>query len=112
MIPIRLKAGVGLAGMSVQTLLVALVAAPIWEKHGAKELVLTSVNDSWEQHVMQSKHHRGDAVDFRTKNFPGGAVGPESQRAAHELRDALGRDYDVVWKPNHVHCQYYPRRPV
>ena len=99
-------------GMSPQTLLAINVAAPIWQKHGAPELVVTSVNDSWEQHIMRSKHHRGDAVDFRTRNFPGGALGDAAKAASQELDEALGRDFDVVQKPNHCHCEYDPRRPV
>ena len=99
MIPIKLKPGVRLRGMSVQALFIIIAAGPVWEMHGAPALIITSVTDG--RHSDGSYHHSGDGVDLRTRNLPG-----EIELAAIDLRDALGADFDVVVERTHIHVEY------
>ncbi len=104
MIPIRIKAGVRLRGLSPQALLVIQVAAPIWESVGAPELWITSGTDG--RHSRNSYHHCGDGLDLRTRNLPGGYQGAAAQEATTKLQGSLGAEYDVVLEANHIHVEY------
>lgn len=104
MIPIRIKQGVRMRGMSPQVLLVIQVAAPLWEKHGAPELWITSGTDG--RHSRNSLHHCGSGIDFRTRNLPGSYQGPAAQTLHGELQGCLGAEYDVVLEATHIHVEY------
>lgn len=61
-------------------------------------------------HRIGSKHSSGDAVDFRTKNFPTLA---SKQRFVVALQQELGPEYQVFLEglgtPNeHCHVEYDP----
>lgn len=99
MIPIRVKSGVRLRGLSPQAFFIITVAAPIWEKHGAGELWITSGSDG--VHSNNSYHHCGDGVDLRSRNLPN-----DPNEAANELRSSLGDGYDVVVEKTHIHVEY------
>jgi hypothetical protein len=100
-IPIRIKPGVRLRGMGPQVALAITIAAPIWEKHGAQELWVTSVTDG--VHSNGSYHHCGCGLDLRSRNFPSPG---HARDAANELRGALGKEYDVVIEQTHIHVEY------
>ena len=81
------------------------VAYFIWHRHG-QELMVTSARDG--SHMPGSKHYCGDAVDLRTSYF-----GNEQTLAVwRELSDALGKDYDVVLHPTHIHVEWDPKGGV
>lgn len=78
----------------------ALKAADaIWSAYG-QELVVTSGLDG--EHSRWSWHNYGCAVDLRTRYFSAGEVASIAQ----DMREALGRDYDVVIEPTHMHVEY------
>jgi hypothetical protein len=62
------------------------------------------------KHGLFSSHHTGFAVDIRTRDLPGGGVGPIALRVAEELKRALGKGYYVLLHkppdPPQLHIQY------
>jgi hypothetical protein len=107
---IRIKAGVRTLGMLPQVSLAIQTAAFVWLKHGAPELVVTSVIEG--RHRRASIHYTGAAVDLRTHNLP-----PTSKHeAVGELRERLADDFDALLEnegepEEHVHVEYQPKRP-
>ena len=63
------------------------------------EMVVTSVRDG--KHKEHSLHYVGQAVDLRTRDF--------TDMWAHYLRNALGKDWDVVVESDHIHVEYDPK---
>jgi hypothetical protein len=100
MIPIHLKDGVRLRGMTPQALLVVTIAAPIWEEYGVETLVITSGTDG--KHSTGSYHHTGDGIDLRSRDIDD-LVLPEIVQA---LQKALGTSYDVIQETTHIHVEY------
>lgn len=79
-----------------------LAAERIWSDLG-QECVITSVMDG--THRPGSRHYIGLAVDFRIRYFD-----YETQQIARErLRESLGKDYDVILEPTHIHCEFDPK---
>ncbi len=103
---LQLKPGVRLTGLSPQMVLAALIVGGVYERHTTL-CTITSGNDS--AHGANSLHYRGNALDFRTKNYVGnkGAL-------AFEIKEALGENYDVVLESlgtdnEHLHVEYQPK---
>lgn len=101
----RIKPGVRVHGMNPELMLVALAAEGIWKKYGDKEVVITSVIDG--VHKRSSYHYGGQAVDLRTRNFST----ENKEKAADNLRTALGDDYVVILESDHIHVHFQPREP-
>lgn len=99
----RLKdASVNLDGVKAPILHAMAVAEPIMEKWG--EFVVTSVKDG--KHSARSLHYVGLAMDVRIWGLKEDA---DKVQAISELRDALGKDYDVVLEGDHIHIEYDPK---
>lgn len=79
-------------------------SAAVWEDHGAAEHVITSCLDG--QHMATSLHYKGLAVDLRTRTLP---TEEAVEAAVSALRLRLGRAYDVVHEPTHIHVEYDPK---
>ena len=103
MIPITLEKNVSLSDLKPQTLVAVMSAWAIFISLGANEFVLTSVNDGI--HSRKSLHRFGYAVDIRIW------VLTEAKRvmAAKKIADALGKHFDVVLEPDHLHIEYDPK---
>lgn len=103
MIPIRLEKRVKLSDLKPQTILAVTIAWAIYAQLGAKEFVITSVNDS--THSAKSLHRFGYAVDIRIW------VLSEDHRAVavQMIGEAMGRDFDVVLEKDHIHIEYDPK---
>lgn len=56
--------------------------------------------------LPHSFHYKNKALDFRISNIKGGEQSAKSWAARMAL--ALGGDYDVVWKKNHIHIELDP----
>ncbi len=65
--------------------------------------MVTSLEDS--THGVNSLHYSGNAADIRTRHVPVAQL-PSLHRA---LKDALGKDYDVVLEKDHIHIEYDPK---
>jgi hypothetical protein len=50
-------------------------------------------------------HARGEALDLRTNDLPGGSTGSVVVALAQGLEDALGSDFRVVIEGDHLHVQ-------
>lgn len=95
------------------------VVDPIFEKYG-EETIITSGEDG--VHSRKSLHYRGDAFDV---DLIGDGAGPggtleemsESEEArmieiTQEIRERLGRDWDVVLEETHLHLEFQPKGPI
>ena len=100
----KLKEGVDILGIKPETLMAVMIADSVWTKHG-QELVLTSVTDS--VHSKYSRHNFGMAFDCRTRYFNE----DEKVDVLMELREALGKHFNVIVHSTHIHVAYKPRRP-
>lgn len=54
-------------------------------------------------HKIGSKHYSGDALDWRTFDYPG-SVPVWVKR----IQQKLGGDFDVVIESDHIHIEYDP----
>ncbi len=104
----KIKSDVVMTGLQIPMRLVLIVADQIWKEYG-QELVITSALDG--THSAGSLHYYGYALDFRTRYFTNmddsefkGLVNVE--RVAEKLREALGRDYNVIVHKSHIHVEY------
>lgn len=102
--PIRLAEGVSLADLRPEMREVLIAADRIWREHG-KELWVTSHKEGG--HSPRSLHYTGFALDLRSRHF--GRT--EQGVAVRKLRQALGRNYDVIHEMNHFHVEYDPKPP-
>lgn len=80
----------------------------IWFNQYHVDLWVTSISDG--KHKKNSLHYTGRAVDFRTKNI---AAPLDRETAIRKLREALGKDYDVLFEyvgtdNEHCHAEYDP----
>lgn len=105
---IKIKSGVTILGLAPQMILALLVAYVCYANAAAPEFVLTSGNDG--AHSIHSKHYVGNAADIRTNNLP--SPRQDGPRLAEEIKECLGRDYDVLFEGDHIHIEYDPRRPL
>jgi hypothetical protein len=69
-----------------------------------REAVITSAKDR--SHQPNSKHYNGLAVDIRTRGISDADLG----MLLAYLIASLGRSWDVVLEPNHMHIEYDPKR--
>lgn len=96
----RIKQGVRLRGLGSPILLAVVAARELYDARGV-ELVITSATDG--DHMSGSKHHCGDAVDLRSRTLD------DPEAVTRELKDKLGRDFDVLYEGNHIHIEYDPK---
>jgi len=99
----KLKPGVRLKDLSPQMALAAMI---VRDCYGGGECTITSANDS--THSALSFHYKGNALDFRTKDYAG-----NKEALATKIKEALGSDFDVVLESlgkdqEHVHVEYDP----
>jgi len=102
---ISVKAGVKVAGLQPAALYILRAAEPIWERYN-QTLTLTSACEG--EHRSGSLHYVGLAADLRRWGF----TNTELRRAAKELRQALGKHYDVVVERTHIHVEYQPKEAL
>ena len=100
---LKIKPGVRLLGLQPQIVLALQVLRTVWEGFDIPELVITSVTDG--QHSKRSLHHKGLAIDLRTRNI--GETYLSSLVAA--AREALGVEFDVVFEGDHLHVEWDPK---
>ena len=103
MIPLKLKKGCRVKGLSAEIMFAVGVAHAIYFELGASELVITSGTDG--RHSEDSKHHCGDAIDLRRWTLPDDKVNEAVRLLKHRLGDA----YDVVLEDTHIHVEYDPK---
>lgn len=100
----KLLSHVRTLGVRPETVIAMVVADSIWKKYGA-EAVITSLIDS--EHSRNSLHYSGQAFDLRSRNL---TKPSPLMNAVAELKEALGKDFDVVLERDHVHVEFQPHR--
>lgn len=79
----------------------ALLAIAIVYGEIEEEIVITSTYEG--NHMPSSLHYHNDAFDIR---LPGKA---DSVKTRDTIKFRLGKDFDVVLKPDHIHIEYDPK---
>lgn len=92
---------VNLDGLAAPMLLALMAACREYQAQGLESVVITSARDG--KHMNASLHYCGNAVDLRIW----GLRSPERARA--NLSRRLGKKYDVILKPTHLHIEFDPR---
>ena len=98
----RLKPGVRILGVKPEILLAMMVAE---RAYLPDEMTITSVMEG--THKRGSDHYTGNAFDCRIRHISRA----RAEEIAHQIGDALGDDFDVVLKPDHLHIEYDPKTP-
>lgn len=104
---ISVKPGVSLRLLQPQALL-AIVAADQTFAEAGYGCTVTSGDDG--QHLPESLHYRGLAVDIRTKRA--GMSQDIAQALAVKLRARLGLEFQVIVESDHMHIEYDPPKPT
>ena len=79
------------------------VADALSERITGKEAICTALFDG--KHMEGSLHYSGNAFDMRTFIYT-----PEQiQTIFLNLKDNLGKDYDIVLHKTHIHVEYDPK---
>lgn len=63
-------------------------------------MTITSGNEKTTKHIIGSKHYSGEAIDIRKLDMKNVKI------VVEEIKDYLGRDYDVIEKKTHIHIEY------
>lgn len=69
----------------------------------SKEIVITSGLDG--KHGAKSLHYTGNAFDIRTWIY----TEAEIEQLMKDIKELLGKDYDVVLESDHIHIEYDPK---
>ena len=100
----ELKEGVSVRQLTVQGLLIIIAGSQILDLVApGTRCVVTSGDDG--KHGFKSKHYRGDAVDFRTRNL----TREQKEQFEHMMKKSLGKDFDVILEDTHLHVEYDPK---
>lgn len=90
-------------GLSPEILLAIMVADSVFKEHGS-ELIITSIFDSHDDRP-KSLHHKGYAVDLRTRHLRTG----EGDIIKNKIQVWLGGAYDVILEKDHIHMEFDPK---
>lgn len=98
---ISLKAGVAFEKIHQCVVYAVFVASIALSPH---KTVVTSLRDG--DHIPDSLHYVGRAVDLRTRHVPKS----KRKEVKNRLDFILGEDYDVILEENppHIHAEYEP----
>lgn len=97
---------IGFSGMQPQITLAMFIVSQVYFDYGYHELVITSINDG--THSRTSNHNKGMAVDFRG-SIAWGFTRESLERIVEEARKRLGRHFDIILEPDHIHLEYDPK---
>lgn len=100
---ISLKPGVRCFGIHPEVVLAIAVAHGVFQRHGS-DLTITSFIEG--KHSPGSLHYKGYGFDARTWDLD------DEHQTAADLRQALGRDFDVVVEATHIHVEFDPKEPL
>ena len=97
---LKIKPGVSLSGVHVETVIGLIVA---WSHHPSQSVTVTSVVEG--RHSHGSKHYCGNAIDLRTKDISA----QDAISWANAVSSALGAQFDVVLESDHLHIEFDPK---
>ena len=102
----QIKSGINGArihGLRPEMVVALIIIRDAFFNHG-ESCIITSGMEG--KHGRASLHFVGAALDFRT----GGMKRELVSEIAVEIRDGLGRDYDVVVESTHLHVEWQPKQ--
>lgn len=109
---VNFKPGVDPGKPTIEILKALVITAGVFDGFGLR-FTVTSMQDG--KHSANSLHYRDGicrAFDVRTRDEAPGYVQWSSdlkRQLASAIRNALGRDYDVVVERTHIHIEYDPK---
>jgi len=98
------KRGVRMNGVQPECLLGIMLASQVFADHGQR-MTLTSVTEDAPGRLPNSRHKIGLAFDIRVWNLGGKAA---RQVWVQRLEAALGGEWDIVDRDDHIHCEFDP----
>lgn len=98
---LRLKPGVALSGVQPEIAIAIMVVDALYQDVGL-ELTVTSITDFVEGRVHNSFHPQGRAFDCRIWGLPTKQL---QEDMVKRIKDALGPEFDVVLKSDHIHIE-------
>ena len=98
---VQLKAGVVIDGLDIEVMRPVITAVRDACRVRGVPCVITAGLDG--KHKKGSKHYKGRALDFRTRQLD------DPQAFTVEIRTKLGDAYDVVLESTHLHIEYDPK---
>ncbi len=101
----RFKKGVKINGTRPELGLAVMVAQKVFDEHGY-DFEYTSGLEG--RHSRKSLHYAGSAFDCAIKHIGDLDL---AERIADEIRVRLTDEFDVVFKPDHIHIEFQPKRP-
>ena len=66
---------------------------------------ITITSGRGDKHSEKSRHFSGHAIDLRTRHLSLTQI----NAWIDAIKEALGRDYDVIFEGNHIHVEYDPK---
>ncbi len=110
---VMIKKGVSLIGLQPVMGIVIAEGRAVYAAHGYAFVITSGLEGT---HSRGSLHFVGLAVDFRVNStqpdWPGGVWNiplKERQQIRNEIRAAVGAQWDIVLKPNHIHNEFQPK---
>ena len=101
----RIKAGVIVNGVQPEAIVGMLICEQLFRDRGL-EMTVTSLTDGKAWRSPRSLHLQGLAFDVRIWDLPTLSV---QESMAADMRSALGDEYDVVLKSDHIHIEFDPK---
>ena len=99
----RYKEGVRHAGLAIEIRKILPLLDDVHRQLAGREAIITSALDG--VHMRNSLHYKGPAIDLRTRDLKNGVP----QKLIRILKEKLGRSYDIVLEPDHIHLEYDPK---
>ncbi len=96
---------VEISQLSNGMLIALMVADRVYAAQGV-DAIVTSGHEQSARHSLTSLHYSGNAVDLRTRHL----TEYHKRQVAEKIGAHLGRDYDVILEPDHLHIECQPRR--
>jgi len=93
-------------GIQPECLLGILLVEQCLAEHGLR-CTITSITDDAPGRLPHSLHKAGLAFDVRVWDMPTRA---ERETWGQRFCDALGPEWDVVVKDDHIHCEFDPEK--
>lgn len=98
-----LKMGVDISRLCRELRRKLTVIDNVVARNTGKEAVVTSTYEGF--HSPASLHYCNQAIDIRTVGSSFGTI----KTVASDLRDHLGRHFDIVVEKDHIHIEYDPK---
>ncbi|MGR3219509.1 MAG: hypothetical protein ACUZ8H_06790 [Candidatus Anammoxibacter sp.] len=95
---LNFKDGVPLGGLQPDILYAIDKCKDVFDEY-KYDCTITSTTDG--KHMTNSLHYVGFAIDLRTRHIQKRHL----EQMTHDLKDILGRDYDVILESNHWHIE-------